>query len=76
MVVRRQLVLAAGLAAAATGLTAGCGVSARDEYARIRAITITPQAGDGTTVASLHFNAPTALGPTEDSLAMTDDTPR
>lgn len=78
MVGRRQqrAALAAGLAVLSAALIGGCGISPRDEYMRIRGITVEPQAGDGSTVASLNFTVPTALGAGDDSLVMTTDMPR
>ncbi|MCC6677330.1 MAG: hypothetical protein IT436_09310 [Phycisphaerales bacterium] len=73
---RQRAVVAASLAALGASIIGGCGVSPRDEYMRIRGITVEPQAGDGSTVASLNFTVPTALGATDDSLAMTTDMPR
>lgn len=67
---------AAGVVFFGATLGAGCGVSARDEYARIRSITVQPQSGDGSTVASLNFTMPTAMGAADDSLALTTDMPR
>lgn len=70
--VRRFITWGAFAAVAACGLTA-CGTSPRDEYARIRSITVEPELGDGSTMASLTFTPPTALGAADDSLVMTTD---
>lgn len=73
---RHKAAVAGGLAVLGAAFFAGCGVSPRDEYMRIRGITVEPQAGDGSTVASLNFAVPTALGATDHSLALTTDMPR
>lgn len=63
----------AGTAMAGLVFIAGCGSSPRDEYMRIRSITIAPESGDGSTVASLNFATPTAMGTTDNSLVMSAD---
>lgn len=74
---RQRAAGAAGLALLGAALCGGCGISPRDEYMRIRGITVEPRAGDGSTVASLNFTVPMALGAgDDDSLVMTTDMPR
>lgn len=70
---RQYVALAAAAAVVGLALVSGCGSSPRDEYVRIRSITIQPEAGDGSTIAALNFTAPTAMTTTDNSLVMSAD---